>query len=155
MKTMHSKNKKKKMKDRHLKDKLPFKQLTKGKITEHAIEYLTLIGFDCWPENNTTPVRHRHFTGRKGKPDIIGFGVRGMKCGLFLGCEVKTINDEFSYWQIEFLNGLANASGAAYVAYQSKEGRTIIETWVEYLLKFSDRIEAIIKKHKTEKLNKK
>lgn len=107
------------------------KHLTKGEITAHAIEYFTLIGFDCWPENNTTPVRHRHFTGRKGKPDIIGFGANymGTGVGIFLGCEVKTINDTFSDDQIIFLNNLEAAGGAAYVAYQGKDGKLKIEKW--------------------------
>ena len=120
--------------------------LTKGQITKEAIQHFAFAGFDCWAENNTRVVRGRTFTGRKGKPDVIGYGSRGKNCGLFLGCEVKTINDEFSYGQVVFLNNLSNAGGAAYVAYQSKEGRLIIETWEEYRLKFSDKIETIIKK---------
>lgn len=110
------------------------KHLTKGEITKSAIEELTYRGFDCWPENNTTPVRHRHFTGRKGKPDIIGFGAnyRGTGVGIFLGCEVKTINDTFSDDQITFLNNLDLAGGAAYVAYQTKSGELKIELWQQF-----------------------
>lgn len=129
--------------------------LTKGQITKQAIAHLSFSGFNCWSENNTRVVRGRTFTGRKGKPDIIGHGVHGKNSGAFLGCEVKTINDEFSYWQIVFLNNLSQSGGAAYVAYQSKEGKIIIESWVEYLIKYSDRIESIVKKYESEKLSKK
>jgi hypothetical protein len=102
-----------------------FKHLTKGEITASALKELRYRGFDCWLENNIA-IRRRKFTGRLGKPDIIGFH---QHFGQFLGCEVKTINDEFSDEQIIFLNNLSAARGAAYVAYQAKTGQLIVEQW--------------------------
>lgn len=105
-----------------------FKHLTKGEITASAIKELTYRGYDCWPENNTTPVRNRNFTGRKGKPDIIGFH-RSLN-GQFMGCEVKTINDTFSDEQIIFLNNLFDAGGAPYWAFQDKlTGKINVTPW--------------------------
>jgi hypothetical protein len=107
--------------------KITFKHLTKGEITESAIKELTYRGFDCWPENNLA-VKGRKFTGRKGKPDIIGFHQR--MSGQFMGCEVKTINDIFSADQIIFLNNLLDAGGAAYWATQDKKtGQICVSKW--------------------------
>lgn len=111
------------------KAKPQFKILTKGEITNSAIEELSYRGFDCWRENNVRAVKGRNFTGRLGKPDIIGFH---RHAGAFMGCEVKTINDTFSDEQIEFLNNLHHARGFAYVAYQAKSGQLKIEQWHIY-----------------------
>lgn len=105
-----------------------FKQLTKGQITASAITELQYCGFDCWPENNIA-VRRRQFTGRLGKPDIIGYHKKG---GQFLGCEVKTIDDTFSPEQIGFLTQLDISKGFAFVAYQNKSGQLKVETWQKY-----------------------
>lgn len=90
------------------------KELTKGEITKSALTELKLRGVNCWAQNNLA-VPGRKFIGRKGVSDIIGF-VRNT--GLFVVCEVKTINDTFSDEQKEFLTEVKNAGGIALVATQ-------------------------------------
>lgn len=111
------------------KAKPQFKILTKGEITASAVEELSYRNFDCWPENNVRAVRGRNFTGRLGKPDIIGYN---RSWGQFMGCEVKTINDTFSDEQIKFLESLFVSRGFAYVAYQDKDGQLKVEPWNMY-----------------------
>lgn len=90
------------------------KELSKGDITKSALTELKLRGVTCWAQNNLA-VPGRKFIGRKGVSDIIGF-VRNT--GLFVVCEVKTINDDFSDDQKEFLTEVKNAGGIALVATQ-------------------------------------
>ena len=80
--------------------------LTKGFIRESAIKELTWRGHDVWPQNNLA-VRGRKFIGRKGVPDVIGF----TRSGLFIACEIKTVNDYLSDEQIEFMNNVKKAGG--------------------------------------------
>lgn len=99
------------------------KILTKGEITKSAITELKLRGANVWMQNNLA-VKGRKFIGRKGVSDIIGFN----RVGLFVACEVKTINDHFSPDQILFLNEVKQSGGIALVATQ-QGGQVVIKEW--------------------------
>jgi hypothetical protein len=105
-----------------MKPKAP--DLTKSSIRASAIDELTWRGHDVWIHNNIA-VRKRKFIGRLGVPDIIGIS----KEGLWVVCEVKTINDRLSDDQIKFLNEVKKAGGLAYVACQSPTGQVEIKEW--------------------------
>ena len=87
--------------------------LTKDIIRESALKELTWRGHDVWIQNNIA-VRGRKFIGRRGVPDIIGI----TKDGRWVVCEVKTLRDVFSDYQIKFLNDIKKAGGEAYIAHQ-------------------------------------
>lgn len=105
--------------------RLTSRDLTKGEITKSAIEILEQRGIDCWMQNNLA-VKGRKFIGRKGIADIIGFH---KQTGVFVGCEVKTVNDKLSDGQIVFLTLLSIAGGIALIARQSEHGQVILETY--------------------------
>jgi hypothetical protein len=98
-----------------------FKPLTKGEIREKAIEYFRSFGFNCW-RNNNIPVKGRTFIGRKGVPDIIGYGNKVGYTGLFFACEVKTKDDVISKEQKEFLIDLNHQGGYGFIATDSGRG---------------------------------
>lgn len=102
----------------------PMKVLTKGEITKSALTELKLRGVNCWPQNNLA-VPGRKFIGRKGVADIIGFV---NATGLFVACEVKTINDTFSADQIVFMNEVKKAGGIALIATQ-EFNHTVLKEW--------------------------
>jgi hypothetical protein len=102
----------------------PTKVLTKGEITKSALTELKLRGANCWAQNNLA-VRGRKFIGRYGMSDIIGFV---SKTGLFLACEVKTINDIFSDDQIVFMNEVKKAGGIALIATQ-EFNQVVLKDW--------------------------
>lgn len=105
--------------------KLPlFKILTKGQIRESAIKELTLRKCIVWPQNNIA-VKGRKFIGRKGVADVIGV----TPAGLFLACEIKTVNDFLSNDQKDFLNDITRSGGLAFIAKQSTSGHVILEEW--------------------------
>lgn len=89
------------------------KELTKATIRESALKELTWRGHNVWRQNNIA-VRKRTFIGRLGVSDIIGLS----KSGLWVACEVKTLNDRLSPEQITFLNDVKKAGGLAYIAHQ-------------------------------------
>jgi hypothetical protein len=106
--------------------KLPtFKILTKGQIRESAIKELTYRKCIVWPQNNIS-VRGRKFVGRKGVSDVLGI----TPAGLFLACEIKTVNDFLSDDQIDFLNDITRSGGCAYIAKQSDNGQVVLVEWV-------------------------
>lgn len=90
------------------------KELTKGAIRESAITELTWRGCTVWVQNNLA-VRGRKFIGKRGQADVIGYR---NKDAVMVVCEVKTINDRLSNDQIDFLNDVKKAGGAAYIACQ-------------------------------------
>lgn len=100
------------------------KVLTKGEIAKSALIELKLRGTNCWMQNNLA-VRGRKFIGRLGVSDIIGFV---SKTGLFVVCEVKTINDTFSDDQIIFLNEVKKAGGIALWATQ-EYNQVVLKDW--------------------------
>lgn len=105
--------------------KTQFRELTKGQIRDKAIILLESRGVDCWKQNNLA-VKGRKFIGRKGLPDVCGF----MKAtGLFVGCEIKTVNDRLSNDQIVFLSLLSISGGLALIAKQDDMGIVILEDY--------------------------
>lgn len=102
----------------------PMKVLSKGEITKSALTELKLRGANVWQQNNLA-VRGRKFIGRKGVPDIIGFV---NKTGLFVACEVKTIDDVFSDDQIVFMNEIKKAGGTALIATQ-EFNQVVLKEW--------------------------
>lgn len=100
------------------------KILTKGEITKSALTELKLRGANVWMQNNLA-VRGRKFIGRKGVSDIIGFV---NKTGLFVACEVKTIDDIFSDDQIVFMNEIKKAGGIALIATQ-EFNHVVLKDW--------------------------
>ena len=102
----------------------PLKVLTKGEITKSALIELKLRGANCWMQNNLA-VPGRKFIGRKGVSDIIGFV---NATGLFLVCEVKTIDDVFSDDQKKFLTEVKQAGGIALYATQELNN-VVIKPW--------------------------
>lgn len=107
-----------------LKKKQVIRELTKGEITKSALTELKLRGANCWMQNNLA-VRGRKFIGRKGVSDIIGFVIN---TGLFVACEVKTINDTFSDDQKQFLTEVKQAGGIALVATQDGN-QVVLKQW--------------------------
>lgn len=102
----------------------PMKVLTKGEITKSALTELKLRGANVWMQNNLA-VPGIKFIGRKGVADIIGFV---SKTGLFVACEVKTINDTFSDDQIVFMNEVKKAGGIALIATQ-EFNHVVLKDW--------------------------
>lgn len=100
------------------------KPLTKGKIRESAIKELTWRGYDVWIQNNLA-VKGRKFIGRLGVSDVIGIS----KSGLWVACEVKTLNDRLSPDQIDFLNDVKKAGGIALIACQGNNGQVELRGW--------------------------
>ncbi len=99
-------------------------ELTKGVIRESAIKELTWRGATVWPQNNLA-VRGRKFIGRKGVADVIGFS----RAGLFIACEVKTVNDFLSDDQKDFLNDVKKFGGLAFIACQTPTGQVELKEW--------------------------
>lgn len=102
------------------------KTLDKSTIRESAIKELTWRGCNVWRQNNLA-VKGRKFIGRLGVADVIGF----TRAGLFVACEVKTINDRLSDDQIKFLNEVKDAGGFAFIACQSNTGNVELREWVK------------------------
>ena len=76
------------------------KDLTAGQITAWALAEMERKNCFVWRNNNLS-VPGRKFIGMKGVPDIVGF-VKNKGTAAY--CEVKTANDKFSEYQINFLN---------------------------------------------------
>lgn len=112
-----------------MKNKSFIKVLTKGEITKSALTELQLRGVNCWMQNNLA-VRGRKFIGRLGQSDIIGFVIN---TGLFVACEVKTINDSFSDDQKTFLTDVKRSGGIALVATQ-QYNQVILIDWTVYMI---------------------
>ena len=91
--------------------------MTASDLTKMMLDYLKERGNDVW-RNNNLAVKGRLFIGRKGVPDIIGYG---KKYGQFIGCEVKAIGDRVSPEQMSFLINLAMAGGIAMICQQFRD----------------------------------
>ena len=107
-----------------MQNKTTFRILDKGQIRTSAIKELTCRKCIVWPQNNLS-VRGRKFVGRKGVSDVIGVSATG----LFVACEIKTVNDFLSKDQIDFLNDVALSGGIAFIAKQSDTGHVVLEPW--------------------------
>lgn len=98
--------------------------MTAGQITKIAMIELEIKGGFVWRNNNLT-VPGRKFTGMKGVPDICGFQ---KVSGQAIYCEVKTINDKFSEYQINFMNR-AKTAGCKCLVATEENGHVIIKEW--------------------------
>lgn len=103
------------------------KDLTAGQITKIAMNLLELQGCLVWRSNNL-PVPGRKFTGLRGVPDICGFHTR---TGLAVYCEVKTINDRFSEYQINFMNRAKKAGCHVLIATEEKNNIVLKEYQID------------------------
>lgn len=102
------------------------KELTAGDITKTALLMLKAQGYHVWRQTFSTKRRN---TIKTGVPDIIG---HHKVTGIFVGCEIKTINDRFSDDQIEFLTCLHQAEGTALYATEEK-GDVVIKEFATFL----------------------
>ena len=91
-------------------------QLTAGMITKYALIKLEQMGCYVWRCNNLS-IPGRKFIGERGVADIIGFH---KSSGKAVYCEVKTIADKLSDYQIVFLNRAKNAGCLCYLATDNK-----------------------------------
>lgn len=101
------------------------KELTAGELSKHAQDYLTRNGAVVW-RNNNLAVRGRKFIGKKGVSDIIGYMPF---TGLWVACEIKTVNDRLSDEQVGFLNDISRSGGFAYLCRQNKDLSVEIVIW--------------------------
>lgn len=103
------------------------KELSVSQITMAAIKILESRFCFVWRQNNLA-VRGRTFTGLKGVPDIIGFQ---KFTGVAVYCEVKTINDKMSQYQIDFMNK-AKTSGCHCLIATDVNGEVVLKEWPKY-----------------------
>ena len=99
--------------------------LTCGIITKFALMKLESKGYYVWRCNNLS-VPGRKFIGERGVADITGFC---KTTGKAVYCEVKTIKDKLSDYQIVFLNRAKNAGALCYLATDNK-GIPELSEWV-------------------------
>lgn len=102
------------------------REFTAGELTEMAGGLLKTRNVFTW-RNNQIPQRGRPFRGLLGVSDRIGYHKVN---GLFVACEIKTINDRMSEDQKEFLQGVADAGGWALVYHQEKNGEVKMEEYI-------------------------
>jgi hypothetical protein len=100
------------------------KTLTVSQITMTAIKILESRFCFVWRQNNLA-VRGRTFTGLKGVPDIIGFQ---KFTGVAVYCEVKTLTDKMSQYQIDFMNR-AKTSGCHCLVATDVNGEVVLKEW--------------------------
>lgn len=100
------------------------KELTAGQITKTAMIILETRQCFVWRSNNL-PVPGRKFTGLKGVPDICGFH---KLTGVAVYCEVKTVNDRFSEYQVNFMDRASKAGCHCLIATE-ENGRVVINEW--------------------------
>lgn len=100
------------------------KELTAGQITKVAIMILESRKCFVWRSNNL-PVPGRKFTGLKGVSDICGFH---KVTGVAVYCEVKTVNDRFSEYQVNFMERAKKAGCHCLIATEEK-GNVVIKEW--------------------------
>ena len=102
-------------------------QIPAAKITQIAINLLTLHNYEVWRQNNLA-VKGRAFIGKKGIGDISGYC---KQFGWRVECEVKSIGDKLSDEQVEFMTNLHNSSGCAFIAHQL-ENKVVISRFIDY-----------------------
>lgn len=105
---------------------MQFKEFTAGELTEMAGGLLKTRNVFTW-RNNQLKVKGRPFRGLKGVSDRIGFHKIN---GMFVACEIKTINDRMSEEQKTFLQDVADAGGWALVYHQDKNGEVKMEEFI-------------------------
>ena len=100
------------------------RHFTASELTKYAIAELSALGCTVWRANNIA-IPGRKFIGKKGMSDIIGYDDGG--CAVY--CEVKTINDKLSQFQIDFMNDAMNAGCRVFVYSQIKDGNAELKNW--------------------------
>ncbi len=103
------------------------KDLTVSQITSEAIKILESRFCFVWRQNNLA-VKGRAFIGLKGVPDIIGYN---KYTGVSVYCEVKTINDKMSQYQIDFMNK-AKTSGCHCLIATDQDGQVVLNEWTNH-----------------------
>lgn len=99
-------------------------------IRKLAMKMLEMRGIECWVTNNVRAVKGRTFVGRKGIPDVNGF-VKAT--GIYVGMEVKTVNDKLSNDQHLFLTALSMAGGIALLAIETEVGNVELVQYMDYI----------------------
>lgn len=97
-----------------------------NKLTFWAINVLSADGSQVW-RNNNIAVKGRKFIGKKGVPDIVGYG----KNGIAIYCEVKSGKDKLSEEQIAFMTHAASMGCHTLIA-TDKDGDYKIVSFNEY-----------------------
>jgi hypothetical protein len=105
---------------------MQYRVFTAGELTEMADAVLKNRNVFTW-RNNNIPQRGRPFRGLKGASDRIGYH---MINGVFVACEIKTIEDRMSEDQKTFLQNVADAGGHALVYHQDKNGEVKMEEYI-------------------------
>ena len=103
------------------------KHYTASELTKYAIAELTAMGCTVWRANNIA-VPGRKFIGMKGMSDIIGYA----KDGIATYCEVKTINDKLSKYQIDFMDDALYIGCKVFICMQDKEGVVKFINWHKF-----------------------
>jgi len=105
--------------------------LTKGQINKLAVQELRRRRVDAWVQGNARTVRGHTFKGRPGVSDTIGVQ---LDTGVFVACEVKTLNDRLSDAQRAFLKMVKEAGGIALIATEDRRtGNMVIMDYYEYI----------------------
>lgn len=107
----------------------PKKVLSASELTTSALKEMSYRNMIVWRNNNVRAVPGRTFTGKKGVPDIIGYGKFS---GAFIAAEVKAGKDKLSKDQIDFLLELNKHGGIALVVYE-KNGQCAFTDILDYL----------------------
>ena len=103
------------------------KHYTASELTKFAISELTALGCTVWRANNIA-IPGRKFIGKRGMSDIIGYD----KGGLATYCEVKTINDKLSKYQIDFMDDAFYSGCQVFICMQDKEGVVKLINWRKF-----------------------
>lgn len=109
--------------------------LTGNQINEKVKERFEQMGIICW-RNNQFSRKDRPFRGRKGVSDVIGFTGKPVimfgkqfMMGVFVACEGKSLTDDLSDDQLDFLYDVKSAGGIACIAMADSSDRI---NYVEY-----------------------
>lgn len=105
--------------------------LTASQITKIAKIILSQRCVYSW-RHNQIRVPGRAFIGEPGCSDLLGFNI---KTGVFVACEVKTVDDGLSDDQKDFLQKVKNAGGIAVIACEDAGGNVVLVDIYEYLIK--------------------
>lgn len=101
--------------------------LSANQLTQYAKLILTSKGCRVNRVNNI-PVRRRKNTIQKGWSDLQGYS----RNGVYVACEIKTINDRLSIEQINRLNDIMDCGGLAYICTEDDSGNPVIMLFGEH-----------------------
>lgn len=95
--------------------------LSASDLTKYAKMVLSARGFRMNRVNNI-PVRRRKNTVQKGWADLQGY----TRVGVYVACEIKTINDKLSIEQIERMDDIIECGGLAYICTEDNKGNPVL-----------------------------